>query len=553
MRASAPLVALTLASALLSAGCRGRKQAQPGASRAAKAPDVAPARPEPPPAAVLPEPSAVASPPGPPAGTLRVHLDAEPAHLHPLMGDDASVRAITSGLVYQTLLDCDGGTYRPLLAESWDVSDDGMRIAVRLRSGVRWHDKRAFGVLDVQATLEPLLKGGDETSVARADLADVSAIEIVTERTVRLVLRRPSDLVLRALCEIPMLPDHLIRGVRPESSPIARQPVGTGPFRFVSWERGKRIKLQRAPEAWGPRPVGVDEIVFDLDPDAVRALNRTRRGDLDVLPRVLDVHYPEQVEPSTLHGTTALYRLSPERYSFLVANHRHFPLSDPRFRRAIALLWDRERFAHELYKDLARPIGGPPLVTDVPAPAFDRKRATALLDDAGYADTNADGVRDRDGHPIRLTMLATAGSRTLTIEARAFVLEMRRAGILVDLVNADPATLLARLRRGEFDLAPMIWQGRPDEDPTALYGADGAFNYSGYRSSELDAALDDLRRAPGIAARRPVLGRIASLLAADQPVIFLYRYDVPALVATRVHGLAAVGDRLDFRNVWLDP
>jgi peptide/nickel transport system substrate-binding protein len=150
-------------------------------------------------------------------------------------------------------------------------------------------------------------------------------------------------------------------------------------------------------------------------------------------------------------------------------------------------------------------------------------------------------------------MLITAGSKPLAVESRAFVLEMRRAGILVDAVPADPATILARLRRGDFDLAPMIWQGRPDEDPAALYGPGGPFNFSGYRSSVLDAALDDLRGAEGSAARRPVLARIGELLAKDQPVIFLYRYDVPALVSTRVHGLAAVGDRLDFRRVWLDP
>src|SRR6185369_4735748 len=141
-----------------------------------------------------------------------------------------SVRMVTAGLVYQTLLECEGGVYRPLLAESWDVSDDRMRIAVRVRSGVRWHDKRAFGVLDVQATIEPLLRKGTDAPVLRAELADVAAVELVTERTVRFVLKRPSDLVLRALCDIPMLPDHLIRGVRVESAPIARQPVGTGPF-----------------------------------------------------------------------------------------------------------------------------------------------------------------------------------------------------------------------------------------------------------------------------------------------------------------------------------
>ena len=126
-----------------------------------------------------------------------------------------------------------------------------MRLAVRVRSGVHWHDHRAFGVLDVQATIEPLLRKGNDAAALRAALADVASVELVTERTIRFVLKRPSDLVLRALCDVPILPDHIIRGVRVESASIARQPIGTGPFRFAGWERGKRIRLERAADYWG--------------------------------------------------------------------------------------------------------------------------------------------------------------------------------------------------------------------------------------------------------------------------------------------------------------
>ena len=553
------VLAALAAGALGATACRSTKRpATDVAAGPPVKPDLTLPRAEPPPSGTLPRPWDVPAPPRAAAGTLHVHLDAEPANLHPIAAGDAAVHAVTDGLVYQTLIDCAGGTYRPLLAESWDVSDDGMRIALRMRAGVRWHDHRAFGVLDVQATLEPLLRRsktkGPEAALLADELADVDSIELVSERTIRLVLKRPSDLALRALCDVPILPDHLIRDVRPESSPIAKQPVGTGPFRFAGWERGKRIRLQRATDAWGPGPpVGVDEIVFDLDADAVRALNRTRRGELDVLPHVLDVHYPDQVEPSTLHGMTELYRLTPERTSFLIVNHRHEPLGDPRVRRAMALLWDRYRFARELHKDLVRPIGGPVFGGAVPPPAFDRPRAMKLLDEAGYRDTNADGVRDRAGRPIRLTMLEVAGGRTLPVEAHAFVLEMRKAGMLVDVVTTDPATFQARLQRGEFDLAPMMWEERPDEDPSPLFASDGLFNYGGYQSSALDALWERLRVAPGEAGRRPLLEQIARIVADEQPVIFLYRTDVPALVSTRVHGLAAVGDRLDLRRVWLDP
>ncbi len=541
---------VALAALLVVGGCRRGKKPPSGSSRTATTSDLSPLRPPPPPAGTLPPPAAV-PPPEHRGGTLRFHLDGEPPNLMPLGDAEASALQVTSGLVYETLIDCSDGTYRPALAESWDVSDDRMRLAVRVRGGVHWHDHRAFGVMDVQATLEPLLRKGNDAAALRAALADVASVELVTERTIRFVLKRPSDLVLRALCDIPILPEHIIRGARGESASIARQPIGTGPFRFAGWERGKRIRLERWADYWGT-PAGVDEIVFDADGDAVRALNRTRRGEIDVLSRVLDVHYPEQVEPTTLHGGAALYRLASRRYSFLAVNSAHAPLSDARFRRAIAMLWDRQRFAGELHSDLARPIGGPPIGDDVPPPRFDRARAIALLEEAGYRDSDADGVRDRDGKAIRLTMLEPAGHKLFNVEARAFVLEMRKAGVLVDLVSTDAATIMVRLKRGEFDLAPMTWQGAPDDVPAALFGSDGAFNYGAYRSSALDAMIDEARAAPGPAARAPVLARIGKLLTDEQPAIFLYRYDVPALVSGRVRGLAAVGDRFDLRRAWLE-
>jgi peptide/nickel transport system substrate-binding protein len=543
-------VMLLLMPPLMVSGCRRGKKPPAGASRTAATSDLSPLRPPPPPAGTLPPPAAVPAPQRR-GGSLRFHLDGEPPNLMPLGDAEASTLQVTSGLVYETLIDCSDGSYRPALAESWDVSDDRMRLAVRVRSGVRWHDHRAFGVMDVQATIEPLLRKGNDAAALRAALADVASIELVTERTVRFVLKRPSDLVLRALCDIPILPEHIIHGARAESAPIARQPVGTGPFHFAGWERGKRIRLERWADYWGT-PAGVDEIVFDVDGDAVRALNRTRRGEIDVLSRVLDVHYPEQVEPTTLHGGAALYRLASRRYSFLAVNSGHGPLSDARFRRGIAMLWDRKRFAGELHSDLARPIGGPPDGDDVPPPPFDRAGAIALFEEAGYRDSNADGVRDRDGKPIRLTMLEPAGHKLFNVEARAFVLEMRKAGVLVDLVPTDAATIMARLKRGEFDLAPMTWQGAPDDVPAALFGSDGAFNYGAYRSGALDALLDEARAAPGPVARAPVLARIGKLLTDEQPAIFLYRYDVPALVSGRVRGLAAVGDRFDLRRAWLE-
>jgi peptide/nickel transport system substrate-binding protein len=522
----------------------------------------------------------------PPARTLRVSLEGEPSHLNPLQELDAPAAQVVMGTVYESLLSCPtGGEYRPALSDGWQVSPDGLRISLHLRPGVRWHDGHPLNVLDVQASLEPLLlaaRSGPE--VLRASLADVATLELLPDRVVRLTLKRPSDFVLRALCEVVILPDHLLRGPLADPGLLARQPVGTGPFRFVVWERGKRIRLARFSGYWGTGPY-LDELVFEVDPDGARALARTRRGEADVLLRVLPIHFPDEVDAVTLHGKLTLWRLRPARWAYVAVNHRRPPLGDASFRRALASLWDRGRFARDLYHDLAHPIDSPPFTpppdetppeavppdgrsdpspSPVPAslspkggrraPASVRPgAAAAALEAAGYRDGNADGVRDLDGAAIRLSLLLAAGSRGAASEAHAFALDARRAGILVDTVTLEAPALMARVRKGDFDLALLQWEGATDEDPTPLFGSGGAFNHSGYRSPEVDALLDALRMAPGARARQPIAAQLAEVLARDQPVLFLYQFDRLILVANRVHDLASLGDTVDFTRAWIDP
>jgi peptide/nickel transport system substrate-binding protein len=500
----------------------------------------------------LPEIAPKPTRPDPYGGTLHVHLEAEPPHLNPLQDHLQVIQRVVDHLIYETLIECRENQYRPGLAESWEVSPDGERITVKLRSGARWHDDRVVSGLDVQATLEPLLRTGSRQAIWHAMLEDVEGVDVLPERGVRFRLRRPSDLALRALCEIPILPAENLRKTGSAVTQLGRQPVGTGPFRFSSWERGKRIRLVRSRPADRPQPPFLDEIVFDIDSDGSRALVRTRRGEIDILPRVLDVLYPEQVAPATLRDTLQLWWLTPDRYSFVVPNHRRGPLADARFRQALSLLWDRARFADEIHHGLAQPIGAPTFA-QVPPDSLDLKLAISLLESAGFRDSDGDGVRDVGGVPIRLTILLPSGARSLAAEARGFALDLRRAGLLLDTVAVDANSLQARLDGGDFDLATLTWEGRRDEDPRLLFGSQGQLSFSGYRSEPLQSLLDQVRLATGPLARAPILQHLGEWLASERPVIFLYRHDVPALVAKRVHGLAGVGDRLDLRSVWVDP
>jgi peptide/nickel transport system substrate-binding protein len=534
--------------ALVAIGCNRNKAAT--RSRRPDAGPVEPLHPPPPPTVALPETAREAPPAGVRGGVLRVHLEAEPPHLNPLLDGHQVILRVVSGLVYESLLECGSEGYRPGLAERWEESSDGLRLLLHLRPNVRWHDGHPMGPLDVQASLEPLLRSSSRQPALRALLSDIEAVDAMPDRVVRLRLHRPSRLVLRALCEVPILPAESLHGTPSQLTQLGRQPIGTGPFRFAAWERGKRIRLVRQGTR-GDGPPYLDEISFEIDGDGARALARTRRGDLDVLPRVLDIHYPDQVGSGAIREALNLYRLTPDRYSFLVVNHHHPLLADGRFRRALALSWNRARLAEEVHRGLARPIAAP--FGAVPPLPFDRAAAQRLLEEVGLRDENGDGVRDRNGSPVHLSMLLPAGSRAAAAEVKAFALDLRRVGLLLDPVTVDAGTFLQRLKQGEYDLAPMSWEGRPDDDPRILFGPQGELAFTGYRSDALLALLDELRLADGPRARAPLLQRIGETLAAEQPAIFLYRHDVVALVSRRVHGLAGSGDRLDLRAVWVDP
>jgi peptide/nickel transport system substrate-binding protein len=505
-----------------------------------------------PPMMSLPETAAPAVKGAQRGGILKVHLEAEPPHLNPLQDSVQVIDRVVGGLIYETLLDCRGDRYAPGLADAWELSSDGLRINLHLKPGTRWQDDKVFTGLDVQATLEHLMRSPSRSALLHAMIADLEGVDVLPERAVRLRLVRPSGLTLRALCEIPILAAEALRGGPQRLAQLARAPIGTGPYKLAAWERGKRIKLVRNRVQGATDGPKLDEIVFEIDADLARALTRLRRGEVDILPRVSEAHFPEQVSQATLRDVLDLFGLVPHRYTFVVLNTRRGVLANPIFRHALSLLWDRVRFASELHHGLARPIGAPTFGA-APADTFDRAEAGRLLDQAGFTDTDGDGVREVGRAPIRLAFLVPTGSRTLAAEVRAFAMDLRRAGILLDVTNLDAASLFSRVEEGDFDLSALTWDGRKDEDARLLLSSRGDFQYTGYRSERFSTAIELLRAAPTPADRAPVLQQLADILAADRPALFLYRHDVPALVSKRVHGLAAVGDRLDFRAAWIEP
>src|SRR3989454_5138319 len=232
-----------------------------------------------------------------------IGLSGDATSLNPVIATD-SMSYIVEWPVFDSLLELDQRlTVRPLLAESWEMSKDGLTYTFRLKKGVKWHDGKPFTARDVAFTfysvLDPkvttphrayfdALVGFPELTAKenpkRPEELAVRPIEVVDDHTVRFRLRYPSGSLLAVLTNprAGIVPEHLLKGADLNTAEFNRKPVGTGPFKFVEWRRAERIVLEANDRYHAGRPA-LNRVIFRIIPDAVVLLQELRAGGVDFM------------------------------------------------------------------------------------------------------------------------------------------------------------------------------------------------------------------------------------------------------------------------------
>lgn len=424
-------------------------------------------------------------------GEVRIHLEAEPAHLNPFLAGDALGIAVVLGDVVEPLYELDAASVLvPALATSWVRSADDTEWIFALRREVRWHDGARFSARDVVFTFGLLRSGAP--SVLAADFDDLVAIDVPDPHTVRL---RFSSFRLgrdQTLALVPILPEHVFAGTPPAelaNHPASRAPIGTGPYRFEAWDPGREIRLQRFDDWWGPRPALV-RASYRIIPDRVQAAAQMEAGALDLMARA-----PSGPGTEKLLAGGRIASLPYEAPYFLGARWAcRGPLADPRVRRAMTMLLDRETILKEVLRGRGRLASGPWEPDDpaydpgiMPWP-YDPTGARALLDEAG-----------RDG--TQVTLLVPAGSVVLERIATIWREDARKAR--VDLTIRLDSAVLDRARRGEFEGLLFGWTTGREQDFYHHFHSSqiGGENYGGVSDRETDELLEAIRRTPAAGSR----------------------------------------------------
>lgn len=485
-------------------------------------------------------------------------LTDDPAHLNPAITTQGGVHT-ASKLLYNGLVGLDEDLEpEPELAASWEIEDGGRVYRFRLRDDVVWHDGTPFTAEDVVFTFREILL--EYHARARASLGTVlESVEALDPHTVEFRFSEPYAPLLRQLDvhEAPILPRHLFEGADPLTNPASREPVGTGPFRFVAHAPDVEIRLEKSRDYFREELPKLDRIVMRVIPDKGNQVLALEAGEVDWL---FGVPAPDQdrlrdqgfeLLRSTLGsgGSNCIMTLS--------YNLDRPALGDLRTRRALALAIDRNQVLERVLFGEGRvaeaPISsGLPFAhaSGLPMPGHDPDSAAILLDAAGWRlPSDGDGRIRRargvegvdDGTPLRIEFLHFPAFSPYAELLRA---QLREVGVDFVARPLEPSVFVeAVFRHRAFDMNIVSYCNMTDPEigVRRMYVSSNIApvpfsNSSAYRNPTVDSLFDRGRSVLDETTRGAIYRRIQEILVEELPYYWLVE-----TVSTRAHAPRCAG------------
>lgn len=486
-------------------------------------------------------------------GTLRLAWSAEPATLTPFVSRDIYAEIVHQE-VFEKLIwrDLDPPyDYVPGLAQSWRVSDDGRVVEFELFPNARFSDGTPVTADDVVFTFELTTDERIDAPIERALINEhVDGWEAIDAHTMRFRLKRAYyDAV--GLCgnRLWILPRHVYgRFTAAQYNSISDVCIGSGPWTLGRWKRGSDIQLVRNDNYWGPKPP-IEQLDIRFITGQRLELELFLAGEVDVIGPTSEqwLHYVPSAELAEV-GRGVTYQTPLRGYTWIGFNLRSPMFDDARVRRALMLLVDRHELIDTLLGGLATIVTGPfhPSTPQydaniVPLP-YDPNEAARLLREIGWADTDNDGVLDRDldgdgeREPFRFTFLVPSSELGRRVQ-RYVRKQFAEAGIDVQLDEMQWSAYLQRVGRGDFDVIMQRSNSAPEIDPAEFWHSrhvDGDRNLVGFQSPRADALIDAACAELDHDRRMELWHELHRLLHEQQPQMFLWTTPRLAFVNHRV-------------------
>lgn len=470
-------------------------------------------------------------------GDLIIGSTSSPSLFNPLYSSDVSSSDI-EGMIFDGLVGSDlefNPSTENGLAESVDISEDGMTIVVKITDKAKFHDGEPLTADDVVFTYNIPLHP-DYDGPRKSYFENLESVEKIDDYTIQFNLKQVDVQFPVVGLGFGILPEHILGDV-----PVAelgehefntKNPIGSGPFKFDEWKDGEYVRVVANDDYWDGRPY-LDSITYKIVPDANSMLAQLQAGDIHYYAGIAQSDVP------TVEGFADAAGLRLESglalsYTFLGFN-MHDPNSkfaDKKVRQAITHAIDREAIVQSVMNGFGEVAHVPesPLSwaynPDVPKFEYDPEKAKQLLAEAGW-EPGPDGILVKDGERFSFEVKTNQGNKIREDIVVILQQQLKEVGIEVKPLIVEFSSLIADIDPGVWNFEAIVlgWSLGTDPDPSGIFHtkeiAQG-LNFTGYSNPELDKLMDAQLQEMDREKRKQMIGEIQAGLAEDQAYTFLY-------------------------------
>lgn len=515
---------------------------------------------------------------------LLAHILSDPEQLNPLTSNDAGASAIL-GYIVQTLLTRDPRTLelKPLLAEARPaIAADKLTYTFKIRKDAHFQDGRKLTGEDVLFSIKAIKNPLVNAPFARVYYESVTDAQLVDEFTIRFSIKEPYFLNETMLGGIEVLPRHYydpqnlmkdvgIKDLAGDPAKLSdnvkkfaeqfnknfsRNPMGSGPYKFQSWKTGQEVELVRDPKYWGTGKAGIDQAYLDRHKYRVinnldAALTSLKSGSLDTMS-LQPLQHMQQTGAERFKKDFEKHEYFSPNYSYIGWNNENPIFSDKRVRRAMTHLTDRKQMVKTILFNLGQVVDGPlyfhrpeydKSLVSIP---YDPKKAMELLAEAGWKDTDGDGLLDKtiDGKKVafRFEIKFNSGNATRKSVALTLQDELKKHGIGATVRELDWTVFLSEVKERKYDAMILGWAmsvAEPDAYQVwhSSQAANKGSNHIAYKNPRVDKILEEYRREFDPKKRIELYREFQKILHDDQPYTFLFTPKSISAVSRRFRGV----------------
>lgn len=469
-------------------------------------------------------------------------LSAQPETLHPIRASDAFSSLIRDLVVEKLLIrNIDSNELESSLAEKWEISSDYKTYTFYLRKGVLWHDGKPLTAEDVHFSFLAYTDVNYGGAHYLSYLENIERVEVIDTHTIKFYAKKIHfGSFEKFVLTLNIIPKHIYKDPKTK---LNRKLMGSGPYMLDRYDQNKKIVLKRNKNWWGDKikkgEHRFNQIVFRIIPSDNDALLRMEQGQLDFMGLNSESYFKKTLKAPW--GDRILKKqvknLTPKSYSFVAWNLKNPLFKDRKVRKALSYLMNRELMNEKFYNNSYAFTAGPlhtqskyadPKIKPI---LFSPKKALKLLKEAGWKDSNQNGVLDKKigDQNIEFQWVLLFPNKSIEKHLTIYQENLKKVGLKMSLKLLEWVSFVKALDERNFDAVTLAWSpGASDDEwhPRQIWhsssNANKGSNFISYTNSEVDRLIDSAETEMNLEKRRKILKNLYKIIAEDHPYAFMF-------------------------------